>query len=75
VDQVNVNIMLVEVRLHSSWTEYDGDDVTIDGVQAYHRPYDGSSNGDVIKEAAGALGELLREKLGYPEKAPEEDEL
>jgi hypothetical protein len=69
-----INVSIFEVKATGDgWNEYAGDNVLIDGVQAYYRPYDGSDTQDVIKEAAGALGTLLREKLGYFEEAPEEE--
>jgi hypothetical protein len=68
-----INVSIFEVEPVDKWSEgYSGHNVKIDGVLAYHRPYDGSDPDDVIKEAAGALGELLREKLGYL-KEPLED--
>jgi hypothetical protein len=70
-----INVSIFEVEAVDKYSEYGGYNVMIDGVQAYHRPYDGSSTEDVVKEAAGALGALLREKLDYFEEAPEEDEL
>lgn len=52
-------------------SEYDGHNVMFGGQQAYFRPYDGCDDDDVIDEACKALGELLREKLGFPEEEPE----
>jgi hypothetical protein len=57
----------------AGYDNYNGHNVKIGGVQAYHRPYDGSDDDDVMTEACRALGELLRDKLGLKEEATEED--
>jgi hypothetical protein len=53
---------------------YRGHNVKINGVQVAHRPYDGSGVDTVELEVAEALGELIREKLGWNEEAPEQEE-
>lgn len=53
---------------------YQGHNVKINGVQAFHRPYDGKHSGDVEHEVAAALGELLREKLRLNKEAPPEED-
>lgn len=52
---------------------YRGYTVAINGVPVAHRPYDGSAAEAVEREVAEALGILLRQVTGWPEKA-EEDE-
>lgn len=47
--------------------------VYLNGQRAYYRPYDGRDHGEVALEAYAALGELLREQLGYPLASLEED--
>lgn len=43
-----------------------GHTVEINGQRAYYRPYDGSDHETVANEAYATLGELVRERLGFP---------
>lgn len=53
---------------------YQGHAIKINGLQVAHRPYNGARSHDVEREVTAALGALIREKLGWPEEAPEGDE-
>lgn len=53
---------------------YRGYDVSINGVKVAHRPYDGSNAEEVEDEVAEALGVLLRQVTGWPEKAEGNDD-
>lgn len=43
-----------------------GHTVFLNGQRAYYRPYDGSDHEQVANEAYATLGELIRERLGFP---------
>jgi hypothetical protein len=53
--------------------DYGGNDVYLGEIKIGHRPYDGSWKEDIAKEAAASLAALLRERLGWPLEAPDED--
>jgi hypothetical protein len=53
---------------------YGGHSVHLNGELIGHRPYDGASADEVCDETARALAEMLREKLGWEPKEPEEEE-
>lgn len=52
---------------------YQGHVVYFNGQRAYYRPYDGKDHEAVANEAYATLGELVRERLGYPLASLEED--
>lgn len=69
-----MNTFIISVEPADGFSTYGGHNVKINGVQAFHRPYDGSYADAVEVEVATALGELLREKLKLKKEAPPEEE-
>ena len=63
---MKISPLVIQARTEPEDTEYDGFTVFFNDQRAYFRPYDGSSAEEVEDEAAAALGELVREKLGHP---------
>ncbi len=59
--------LFIEARPDDGF-EWGGFRVFFNDQEAYWRPYDGSSPEEVADEAAAALGELVREKLGLPDR-------
>lgn len=66
-----MNSLIITVESVSDHWSYDGHNVYFQGELAYWRKYDGKNADDVLEEAAQTLGELVRDRLGYPKTAPE----
>jgi hypothetical protein len=49
---------------------YLGYTVKLNGETAYYRPYSGLTAEEVAEEFCETLGQLVREKLGYPKEMP-----
>lgn len=52
---------------------YRGFDVSINGVQVVHRPYDGSDAEEVEREVIEALRAILRRETGWAQEASDDD--
>lgn len=68
---MNIQALLVHIE-SAGW--YMGHNVYISGQKAYHRPYDGSGEDDVLSELANTLGSLLRQNLGFKLESSDTDE-
>lgn len=58
----------------NGYDNYDGHMVYLNGELIGHRPYDGSDSDEVCDETARTLAEMLRERLGWIPKDPDDED-